>query len=195
MAELVDVQDLGSCGAIRVGSSPTARTKKKDTTYVVSFFLDSAGQRPASPFGIGMLGQSEFALRQGFRLRENACTAQKRRRSKGRLGDSSAPVLSIPNIDFNRPLQKGRHDPQSCLPFFVCDPRYVLFRILCRHSASSREVPLAKYALVHFTTTPDRRARAMRLGSAMRPFRVSAMSQTNSRSTVAPTTMTMTYRI
>lgn len=195
MAELVDVQDLGSCGAIRVGSSPTARTKKKDTTYVVSFFLGSAGQRPASPFGIGMLGQSEFALRQGFRLRENACTAQKRRRSKGRLGDSSAQVLSIPNIDFNRPLQKGRHDPQSCLPFFVCDPRYVLFRILCRHSASSREVLLAKYALVHFTTTPDRRARAMRLGSAMRPFRVSAMSQTNSRSTVAPTTMTMTYRI
>ena len=195
MAELVDVQDLGSCGAIRVGSSPTARTKKKDTTYVVSFFLGSAGQRPASPFGIGMLGQSEFALRQGFRLRENACTAQKRRRSKGRLCDSSAAVLSIPNIDFNRPLQKGRHDPRSCLPFFVCDPRFFLFRNLCRHSASSKEVPLVKYALVHFTTTPDRRARAMRLGSAMRPFRVSAMSQTNSRSTVAPTTMTMTYRI
>lgn len=124
-----------------------------------------------------------------------ACTAQKRRRSKGRLGDSSAAVLSIPNIDFNRPLQKGRHDPRSCLPFFVCDPRCVLFRNLCRHSASSKEVPLVKYALVHFTTTPDRRARAMRLGSAMRPFRVSAMSQTNSRSTVAPTTMTMTYRI
>ena len=93
------------------------------------------------------------------------------------------------------PLQNGRHDPRSCLPFFVCDPRFFLFRNLCRYSVSSREVPLAKYALVHFTTTPDRRARAMRLGSAMRPFRVSAMSQTNSRSTVAPTTMTMTYRI
>lgn len=26
MAELVDVQDLGSCGAIRVGSTPTTRT-------------------------------------------------------------------------------------------------------------------------------------------------------------------------
>ena len=25
--ELADIQDLGSCGAIRVGSSPTARTK------------------------------------------------------------------------------------------------------------------------------------------------------------------------
>ena len=29
MAELVDVQDLGSCGAIRVGSTPTTRTKRK----------------------------------------------------------------------------------------------------------------------------------------------------------------------
>ena len=182
MAELVDVQDLGSCGAIRVGSSPTARTKKKDTTYVVSFFLDSAGQRPASPFGIGMLGRSEFALRQGFRLRENACTAQKRRRSKGRLGGSPVPFRAFKSWIVT-------------VPFFVCDPRCVLFRILRRHSASSKEVPLVKYALVHFTTTPDRRARAMRLGSAMRPFRVSAMSQTNSRSTVAPTTMTMTYRI
>ena len=27
--ELVDIQDLGSCGEIRVGSSPTARTRKK----------------------------------------------------------------------------------------------------------------------------------------------------------------------
>ena len=27
MADLVDVQDLGSCGEVRVGSSPTARTK------------------------------------------------------------------------------------------------------------------------------------------------------------------------
>ena len=29
MAELVDVQDLGSCGAIRVGSTPTTRTRRK----------------------------------------------------------------------------------------------------------------------------------------------------------------------
>ncbi len=93
------------------------------------------------------------------------------------------------------PSKKGDTTHGRVSLFFVCDPRCVLFRILCRHSASSKEVPLVKYALVHFTTTPDRRARAMRLGSAMRPFRVSAMSQTNSRSTVAPTTMTMTYRI
>ncbi len=29
MAELADAQDLGSCGAIRVGSTPTTRTSKK----------------------------------------------------------------------------------------------------------------------------------------------------------------------
>ena len=39
MAELADAQDLGSCEAIRVGSTPTTRTKKKGTTFVVSFFL------------------------------------------------------------------------------------------------------------------------------------------------------------
>ena len=32
MAELADAQDLGSCEAIRVGSTPTTRTKKKDMT-------------------------------------------------------------------------------------------------------------------------------------------------------------------
>lgn len=31
MAELADVQDLGSCGVIRVGSSPTIRTKYKES--------------------------------------------------------------------------------------------------------------------------------------------------------------------
>lgn len=170
------------------GSTPPASTKQKDTPNGVSFCLGAFGTFQCS-------AEINSACAKVFVPGENACTAQKRRRSKGRLGDSSATVLSIPNIDFNRPLQKGRHNPRSCLPFFVCDPRFFLFRNLCRYSVSSREVPLVKYALVHFTTTPDRRARAMRLGSAMRPFRVSAMSQTNSRSTVAPTTMTMTYRI
>ena len=41
--ELVDMRDLGSRAAMRVGSSPFRRTTKKDTTYVVSFFVDSAG--------------------------------------------------------------------------------------------------------------------------------------------------------
>lgn len=40
MAELVDVQDLGSCGAIRVGSSPTTRTKSQE----------AEGFRPSASF-------------------------------------------------------------------------------------------------------------------------------------------------
>ena len=36
------------------------------------------------PRKIKMLGRSESALRQGFRLGENACTAQTRRRPGGR---------------------------------------------------------------------------------------------------------------
>ena len=40
MAELVDVQDLGSCGAIRVGSTPTTRTIDWTlTTIGVQFFM------------------------------------------------------------------------------------------------------------------------------------------------------------
>lgn len=57
---------------------------------------------------------------------------------------------------------------------------------------SFRLFSLAKYSFVVLITTPDRAARAMRLGRAMRPLRVSAMSQTSPRSVVAPTTMTST---
>ena len=40
MAELVDVQDLGSCGAIRVGSTPTTRTIDWTLTMIgVQFFV------------------------------------------------------------------------------------------------------------------------------------------------------------
>jgi len=55
-----------------------------------------------------MLGGSEFRLRQDFRLRQNTCTAQMRRRPEGRLGGFPTTVLSIQNIDFNRPFQKER---------------------------------------------------------------------------------------
>ena len=40
-----------------------------------------------------MLGRRESALRQGFRLGENACTAQTRRRPEGRLGRPSDPWI------------------------------------------------------------------------------------------------------
>ncbi len=40
MTELADVQDLGSCGVIRVGSTPTTRTKvpRKHIGDVLPFF-------------------------------------------------------------------------------------------------------------------------------------------------------------
>lgn len=39
MAELADAQDLGSCGAIRAGSSPVIRTKKTDLVFDRSVFF------------------------------------------------------------------------------------------------------------------------------------------------------------
>ncbi len=47
-----------------------------------------------------------------------------------------------------------------------------------------------KCLLVSRTTTPDRPTRAIRLGRAMRPLRVSAIAQASFRSMVAPTKMT-----
>ena len=53
-----------------------------------------------------------------FACGENACTAQKRCRPGGRWGDSPATVLSIQNIDFNRPSQKEILQPQRLQDFF-----------------------------------------------------------------------------
>ena len=39
---------------------------KKDTTYVVSFFVGYAARRAAPPFRISMLGAAEPPLRRGF---------------------------------------------------------------------------------------------------------------------------------
>lgn len=48
-----------------------------------------------------------------------------------------------------------------------------------------------KCLLVSLTTTPDRAMTPIRLGIAIRPFRVSAISQARPRSMVAPTKITM----
>ena len=63
-----------------------------------------------------------------------------------------------------------------------------------------REVPLRQFlfgrqhysfavsrSLTSLTTTPDRRNRAIRLGMAIMPLKVSAMSHSSPRSMVAPT--------
>ena len=52
-----------------------------------------------------------------------------------------------------------------------------------------------KCRFVSLTTTPDRANRAIRLGMAMRPLRVSAMAQARSSFMVAPTKMTTRKRI
>ena len=56
MAELADVQDLGSCAARRVGSTPTTRTILKERRdVVVPLFVSDAFQRSqaASPQSFG----------------------------------------------------------------------------------------------------------------------------------------------
>ena len=73
--ELVDMRDLGSRAAMRVGSSPTRRTKTKGHPYGCPFVLGFGGRRPPKPFGISMLGGNKVRLRQGFHLR--------RKRSRG----------------------------------------------------------------------------------------------------------------
>ncbi len=41
MAELADVQDLGSCAARRVGSTPTTRTRPEQAIYrLLHFFVE-----------------------------------------------------------------------------------------------------------------------------------------------------------
>ena len=49
---------------------------------------------------------------------------------------------------------------------------------------------LAKYSFVSFATVPDRANRAIKLGIAIRPLKVSATSQTTSKDVMAPMTTT-----
>ena len=75
----------------RAGSSPASRTKKKDTTFVVSFFLGAA------PFGISMLCRSKPSLRNCLVLRTCEFTAHQRRRSEDRSDISIAQILTVPS--------------------------------------------------------------------------------------------------
>ena len=43
MAELADVQDLGSCAARRVGSTPTTRTNLNDPTQSEQIVVNCLG--------------------------------------------------------------------------------------------------------------------------------------------------------
>ena len=65
--------------------------KKKDTTFVVSFFLDAA------PFGISMPCRSKPSLRNCLVLRTCEFTAHQRRRSEDRSDISIAQILTGPS--------------------------------------------------------------------------------------------------
>ena len=65
--------------------------KKKDTTFVVSFFLGAA------PFGISMLCRSKPSLRNCLVLRTCEFTAHQRRRSEDRSDISIAQILTGPS--------------------------------------------------------------------------------------------------
>ena len=73
------------------GSNPRRVTKKKDTTFVVSFFLDAA------PFGISMPCRSKPSLRNCLVLRTCEFTAHQRRRSEDRSDISIAQILTVPS--------------------------------------------------------------------------------------------------
>ena len=92
VVELADSLDSGSSvHYARAGSSPASRTKKKDTTFVVSFFLDVA------PFGISMPCRSKPSLRNCLVLRTCEFTAHQRRRSEDRSDISIAQILTVPS--------------------------------------------------------------------------------------------------
>ena len=67
--ELVDMRDLGSRAAMRAGSSPFRRTKKKGTPLACLSFWFSPPRGRLHPSVIEMLEVNELPLRRGFRLR------------------------------------------------------------------------------------------------------------------------------
>ena len=58
--ELVDMRDLGSRAAMRVGSSPFRRTKKKDMTFGHVFLFGFRPPEAASTLCFYMLGQKHL---------------------------------------------------------------------------------------------------------------------------------------
>ena len=72
MMELVDMRDLGSREVIRVGSSPTTRTKIKAPAESGVFILGATGSFQCS-------AEVNSACAKVFAHGENTCTAHKRR--------------------------------------------------------------------------------------------------------------------
>ena len=92
--------------AFRAVSFSATKDKKKDTLKAcLSFWVPPPIGR-LHPSVLKCSGWQSHPSAKVFACGENACAAQKRRRPGGRWDDSPATVLSIQNIDFNRPSQK-----------------------------------------------------------------------------------------
>ena len=118
MMELVDVQDLGSCGAIRVGSSPTARTTSEQAAYRLLRLFSKVRARSlrCSSFP----NRTRFAgLRFGFGRdleRKSILTPYSKKESRRRRLCRLGPV-DIGGADTHCPLQlrNSRHRSVSAL--------------------------------------------------------------------------------
>ena len=94
----------------------TVLSKTKGHPKGCPFVLGSAARRAAPPFGISMLGVGKAAPAQ-FPACGREFTRHSARGPEGPLGGSLATVLSIQNIDFNRPFQNERHDESRAFRF------------------------------------------------------------------------------
>ena len=102
VVELADSLDSGSNRyTYSAGSSPALAHHKNNHTCGCGYFYGNRENLKCS-------AEVNSACAKIFACGENACTAQKRRRPEGRLGGFPTTVLSIQNIDFNRPFQKER---------------------------------------------------------------------------------------
>ena len=102
MAELVDVQDLGSCGAIRVGSTPTTRTRRKAPveTKLVSdrcFFTVMVGRkgRQTRSAAWGFWGWWVRSWQACFVRPAGEYTVSSHRRGSLDAGNRQFPVCSV----------------------------------------------------------------------------------------------------
>ena len=108
MAELADAQDLGSCGAIRVGSSPTARTIK-ETSFVYQDkrgFFSISGQNTGRIIEKRALERS-IGYSEAHFLRSAAETVRKRRCTH-RISLLCKQLLNVFSVwDLNRMFAKN----------------------------------------------------------------------------------------
>ena len=96
--ELVDMRDLGSRAAMRVGSSPFRRTKKKDMTVGHVFLFGFRSRWSLHPSVFQCSGQVNCPSAKVFAAGENACTAQSAAGQKAGL----SPLCIAFHLNCNR---------------------------------------------------------------------------------------------